>query len=74
MTADTVTLKVIARTTPDAESARIIIALCEEIEALRMDLERAQRGEAYWERAAGLVREEFYTLRVAITKALGAVK
>ena len=74
MSADTTTLRLIARTTPDDPNAQTITALCNESDRLRMALESAARGDAYWKRDAGLVREEFYALRVAITKALGAVK
>jgi len=71
---DTATLRRIARTTPDDPSAQTVAALCDVIDGLRMALESAERGEAYWKRADGIVREEFYALRVAITRALGAVK
>ena len=74
MTPDTTTLRLLARATPDDPNALTIAALCNEIDRLRMALESAERGEAYWKSETSIVREEFYALRVAITKALGAVK
>lgn len=74
MTPDTTTLRLIARTTPDDPNAQTITALCDEIDRLRMALESAERGEAYWKRDDELIRGEFYVMRVRISEALGAVK
>lgn len=68
MQADVITLRRIATSRPDEPGWQVVPALCDEIEALRLDLERQSRRGDYFERDAALLREERTQLRIDLAE------
>lgn len=64
-------VRLIWRTRDDA-AATTVLALCDEIERLRIDLERSERGEAHYRRDAEILREQNWQIRRDVARAIGA--
>ena len=60
--------------TRDGDGATTILALCDEVERLRLELDRARRGEEYRERDAEILREEYWQMRRDVARAIGVAR
>lgn len=64
-------IRLLWRSREDAGAATVL-ALCDEIERLRIDLEQSRRGEAYHRRDAEILRETNWQMRRDVAAAIGA--
>ena len=60
--------------TRDGDAAATVLGLCDEIERLRLEIDRVRRGEEYYRHDAAILRERNRQMRTDVARAIGVAR